>query len=139
MKYIYIIATILWTGALVWVMWPLGPPIDFMDNNSVSPATVKAGGEISVTREFIVNRVAPVVVLRTLVRGDCAVTCETVDLASSVVTLAEGERRVQTRSFTLPSSVDAGEWNVVFNVQWQDRIGRAHRLPLKELPFTVVP
>ena len=131
--------TALWIVVLGWAVWPVAPPLEFSEADAIWPKVVKVGGQISITRSFSVTRSDAVTIVRALIKGDCAKSCETVDLPSSVVHLAEGHHRTQTRDFILPLTVDPGLWRVVFVVQGTDRVGRSHRLALKELPFTVVP
>lgn len=134
----YAAMTLTWVSVIAWALWPLDCPLQYEGGDAVAPKVVSQGGTISVTRKFFVSRESPVTLVRTLIKGDCEKSCETVDLPSSAVALAAGERRTQARDFTLPDTVDAGEWRVVFYVKWKDRIGREHSMKAPELTFTVV-
>jgi len=130
--------TALWVSVLTWAVWPTDPPIEYLSGDSVIPQVVNVGGTITVTRRYRVLREEAVTVIRTLVRGDCSISCEVVDLPSSTVTMPVQEFRVQSRDMTLPKTVEPGSWRVVFFQQWRDRIGRVHSSPIPVLRFTVV-
>ena len=138
-SFIFCAFTATWIIVLGWAIWPISPPLSFIEDDAIWPKVVKVGEQITIARTFTVVRSDPVTIIRALIKGDCSKTCETVDLPSSLVHLDEGHRRTQTRDFILPMTVDPGEWRVASIIQWTDRIGRSHRLALKELPFTVVP
>ena len=136
---IFMALTAIWMVVLSWAIWPISAPLVFAEGDAIWPKIVKVGGQISVTRTCSVVRSDQVTIIRALIKGDCSKTCETVDLPSSTVHLPKGHHRTQTRDFMLPPTVDPGEWRVVFVIQWTDRVGRTHRMPLTELKFTVVP
>lgn len=121
-----------------WFTWPLEAPIKWMDGDKVAPLELKPGQMLYVTRQFEAIRAEPVVMLRTLIRGDCRKNCDIVDLPSSTINLQIGEHRNQTREFVLPAGMDAGEWRVVFTAQWKDRLGQVQTVKLKELTFKVI-
>lgn len=130
--------TAIWIAVLTWIVWPTDAPIEYVSGGSVVPQVVNVGGTITVTRHFKVNREEQVTIVRTLVRGNCSVQCEVVDLASSTFTLPVQEMRTQSRDMALPKTVEAGDWHVVFLQQWRDRVGRVHSSPIPVLRFTVV-
>ena len=139
MKIFYALLTATWVGILGWAVWPIGAPIEYLEGDSLVPQRVQVGGTITITRHFRVLREEPATISRTLVRGNCVVTCEVVDLPSSTITLPVQETRTQTRDMVLPDAVEAGTWRAVFAVHWKDRIGRLHIKPLHELTFDVIP
>ena len=132
------VLTATWVGALIWALYPIGPPIIGTGNDSVSPQEVEVGGIIHVTRNLHVFREESVMVIRTLIRGNCTINCEIVDLPSGNLTLKPGDYPNVLRDHILPATVQPDTWRIVFAIHWRDRIGRTHIEPLEELSFKVV-
>ena len=130
--------TAAWMIALVWLFFPMSSPIVGLGGDSVTPNEIPVGGTIHILRNLRANREENVTVTRTLVRGDCRFNCEIVDLPGGNLSLKPGIYPNLLRDHVLPSTVEAGNWRVLFSMQWYDRIGRVHTEKLQELGFRVV-
>ena len=119
-------------------IFPPPPPISTTGNDdSVTPTVVKAGETISVTRSLRSISEAPVGVVRTMVKGDCAKSCEVIDLFHGSFSLKVGEHMRVKRDHVIPLRAEPGEWRLVFWITWQDRLGRTLKTKLPELTIEV--
>lgn len=132
-------STLFWVCFVAWSFLPEEAPIVSAPGDSIQPLIVKVGGVITISRNLHVKREAPVFVQRTLVRGDCAKSCEIVDLPSGNITLPAATYGNLLRDHKLPTVVEPGDWTAVFTIQWTDRLGRTHYEPLMPLAFKVTP
>jgi len=112
-------------------------PIIDLDGDSVVPQQVLAGGAISVYRSFRFTRDESVTVTRLMVRGDCAKSCEFLDLAQSAHLLKAGDYWNVRREHVIPLQASPGKWSLQFTWQWRDAIGRHHKLALAPLEIEV--
>jgi len=125
-------------GVAAWVLYPLGPPVTYLDKDVIEPKIVKAGESIRVTRSFVIHRAAPVILFRRVIKGDCNIKCDVLDWPTSTLPNNVLGEKIQTREFVLPKTMDTGEWRIAFTAQWENQVGVTQHIVLKELHFTVV-
>ena len=128
-----------WVGTGIWFIWPIDPPMIELPGSTVTPQIVEKLGVITIARTLVVSREESVFVQRVLFRGDCAKSCEIIDMPSGNLTLPIGAYPSMSRDHILQRTVESGEWRAAFNIQWRDRLGRTHIVPMQELKFTVLP
>lgn len=132
------IITVLWIAAFgLWMYVPLPPVINWR-NDSVTPAEIKIGGTVSVSRSFTVTRDDDIMVVRAIVSGDCRKLCEIIDLPEGRFKLEPGEYNNVIRDHVIPATAGLGTWRLVFRILWNDTLGRTISTPLPELTFNVV-
>lgn len=137
MKIALIFALLLWVISAVLVM-TTPAPFEDLGGDAVSPAMVKPGGSVTITRNIRVLSGEPLRVTRTMLKGDCKKSCEIVDLHGSALTLNPGTYTNLRRDHVIPITVTEGKWRLAFSVHWEDLIGRDRHIKLKELEIEVV-
>ena len=115
------------------------PTIEILGGDSVSPQLVRVGGTVTVTRNVRYNSTDEVRVTRSIVQGNCAQQCRTVDLPPTVVSRKPGLYVNSSRDHQLPQSVTPGHWRLEFTAYWLDRFGRSVPTPFQVLEIEVIP
>jgi len=123
---------------LVWIATQK-PTVESLGGDHVTPAVVKVGGTISISRNVKYNSTDEVRITRSMVKGDCAVNCVTVDLPSSTISRRPGIYMNSVRDHVLPISVTPGHWKLEFTAYWLDRFGRSVPAPFEVLEIEVIP
>lgn len=129
------IALAIW-GAVLFYVAPV--PIELLCNDSVTPAVVRAGETVTVTRSFRAKRDVHVEVTRVLIRGNCKDNCQIVDLYSGGLTLKAGDYRNMAREHTIPKHVGPGTWDLAFSMSYQGLFGVVSSVTLPVLSIEVV-
>lgn len=114
-------------------------PYSPLGGDSVTPTRVRIGDKFVVSRSFRVTRQGAITVSRTMVRGDCNVSCEIVDLYTGALLLGDGEYRSIKREFIVPITAVPGAWSLEFAVHWDNAFGRSQTYKLPSLKIEVVP
>lgn len=138
--YIALTCAVVLVAALVIVLYPPPSPVTSLEGfvDTVEPVKVHVGGIISVSRNLRSTTGEQVTVFRTIVRGDCKVSCEIVELTSSMISLAPGDYHDAKKDHVLPITADPGVWKIVFTILWKDALGRTLRYELPQLDLEIV-
>lgn len=120
-------------------MHPPPSPYVSTGGDSLNPEKVKVLGAVAISRNFLITRREPMFVVRTMVKGDCSVTCEIIDLPGGNLTLEPGAYHNVIRDHSIPSFAQPGHWVLKFSIQWQDRFGRTLSAEMPPLAMEVVP
>lgn len=120
------------------IMYEQGPPVTYLSGDSVEPSSMHAGDEVTVTRSFRVDRPGNGVIVRSLVRGDCKLQCDNVDLPTTTRYFGPPGIYTNRRKLTIPRAVEPGDWRLVVTVEWEDRFGRRRVTVLQDLPIKVL-
>lgn len=123
---------------LIFSQWLSRPPLVAYGLDRVEPKVVRAGDQISVYRTFRVTSTDVIAVSRSMVKGDCKIQCEIVDLYSGFLTLQPGEYVELKREHIIPKHLDPGRWNLVFSIRWHNALGGTQSLVLPPLAIDVV-
>lgn len=127
-----------WSVAIAFMVYSPTAPIQFLGGDLVSPTKARAGEAVTVTRSFRILRDDPMTVTRTMISGDCAVSCEIVDLPGGNLALSAGEYLNMARDHVIPAVAQPGMWRLVFSVNWRDHLNRERRVALPALDVEVV-
>lgn len=128
----------LWVVMLaVYFFYPLAAPIDFIGGDSVEPKTVKAGEVVTITRNLRFEQKMPMQVTRTMVKGDCKINCDLLDLTHGRILFDVGEYNLR-REHIIPLQASPGLWKLKFSIAWSDAFGRQQTKDLPELSIEVV-
>lgn len=137
-RIVAVISVGLWGGLIGAFLYPRPAPIASMGGDSVSPAKVRTGSAVIVSRNLAITQAIPMHVNRTMVKGDCRKNCEIIDLTHGRLLLDEGEYRNLEREHIIPPQASPGVWRLKFSVGWSDAFGRQKSIELPELSFEVV-
>ena len=114
-------------------------PVEMLPGDSVIPVTVYAGQTITVSRNFRAKRDVHVWVVREMVRGDCAKSCEVLSLDHSSISIKKGEYHNRMRTHTIPLAATPGIWKLTFSLNYSGIFGRTATIPLVPLEIEVLP
>lgn len=131
------IALLLSTIALY--LWPQSPPFESFGTDTVTPDRVKAGGTFVISRNYRTTRREVWTITRTMMRGDCAKSCEFVELPSGSLLVEEGTHVDVRRSYVVPAQVTPGVWTLRFTVQWDTTFWGTQKASLPTLTITIDP
>lgn len=130
-------------GALCWLatialwLWPAPAPFESFGVDTVTPDRIKPGDAFVVSRNYRATRRELWTVTRTMVRGDCAKTCEFVDLPAGSLMVEEGSYVDIRRAYVAPVTITPGVWVLRFTVQWDSLFWGVQKKSLPPLSITV--
>ena len=109
------------------------PPITWTDS-AVHPKYVRAGDTIQVTRVYTIRRDVFVTVSRSLVKGDCAISCVSYNIPDDTFHLVPGTY-TQTKAHKIPDIIEPGVYRLAFEWRWQNALGNV--FVVRHPPLTI--
>ena len=132
-----VLLSALWLFLGVVIFVPPPSPIVFIGGDTVEPAVVKAGGKITVTRNYTLKRDLSFTVGRRMTTGDCPHKCVFYNLQNTQQFRPAGTH-AGSLEHTIPESAEPGKYRLEFNVFWENWLGKNYVTPMPVLEIEVV-
>ena len=125
-------------GAVV-VLWEPENPYRQLRGDHVVPTIIRAGGKVTVIRNFEVTRNTTTYIARRMTRGDCRRSCTFIDLPSGPLSLPVGIYAAVKREVVIPATAEPGKWRLEYSTQWETIFGRQLTAPWPVIELEISP